>query len=78
MNGVEASIELNGIQPDIGPGNAGVLDPHLRGAVNDLPTQIREEYPHVLKAVPITAGIQNAVGLYANRAGVASLATSVH
>ena len=77
VDGVESPIELDGIQPNIGPGNAGVLHPYLSGAVNDLFPKIREEYPHVLKAVPITAGVQNAVGLHANGTGVPALATTI-
>ena len=77
VDGVESPIELDGIQPNIGPGNAGILHPYLGGAVNDLSPKIREEYPHVLKAVPITAGVQNTVGLHANGTGVPALATTI-
>lgn len=78
VNGVEATIELDGIQTDIGPGDAGILDPNLGGAVNDLPTQIGEKNADVLKAIAIAAGIQDTVGFHAHGAGVAALATTAH
>ena len=77
VNGVEAAIELDGVDPDVGPGNAGVLDPHLGGAVDDLPTQVGQKYADVLEAVAVAAGVQDAVGLHANGAGISSaLATT--
>ena len=72
VHGVESPIELDRIQTDIGPGDAGILDPNLSGTVNDLTTQIGEENADVFKAIAIAAGIQNAVGLHTHRAGVAT------
>ena len=75
--GVEAAVELDGVDADVGPGNAGVLDPYLGGVLDDLLTEIGQKHPHVLVAVPIPAGIQNTVGFHADKTGVAALAAPV-
>ena len=74
---VEAPVELNGVDSDVGPGDAGILDTNLRGVLDDLLSQIGEEDPDVLIAVPIAAGVQDAVGLHANGPRVTALATAV-
>ena len=77
VNGVEAAVELDGVNADVSPGDAGVLDADLSGVLDDLLTQIGEKDTDVLIAVPIAAGIQNAVGLHANGPHVTALATAV-
>ena len=66
-DGVKAAVELNGVNADIGPGDASILHTHLGGVVNDLLTEIGQKNLDVFIAIPVAAGIQNAVGLDAKR-----------
>jgi hypothetical protein len=77
VDGVEAAVELDGINADVGPGDAGILDTDLGGVLDDLLTQIGEKDTYVLIAVPIAAGVQNTVGLHTNGPHVTALATAV-
>ena len=77
VDGVEAAVELDGVDADVGPGDAGILDPYLGGVLDDILSQIGQEDADVLEAVAVTAGVQNAVGLHADGAGIAALAASV-
>lgn len=66
VDGVEAAIELHGIDMDGRPADRGALDADATGALQNLVAEIGQKYPHVLKAVTVAAGIQNAVGLDAD------------
>ncbi len=64
---VKTAVELNGVDADIGPGDASVLDAHLSGVVDDLLTEIGKKDLYVFIAIPVTAGIQDAIGLNTER-----------
>ena len=66
-NGVKAAIEFYGIDSDIGPGDAGVSCADIGGMLQQLVSVVGQNHLNVLKTVPITAGIQNAIGINANR-----------
>ena len=66
VDGVEAAVELHGIDMDRRPADRGALDADATGALQNLVAEIGQKYPHVLKAVTVAAGIQNAVGLDAD------------
>ena len=66
VDGVEAAVELHGIDMDGRPADRGALDADATGALQNLVAEIGQKYPHVLKAVTVAAGIQNAVGLDAD------------
>ena len=77
VDGVEATIELDGINANVSPGDAGVLDTDLSRVLNDFLAEIGQEYAHVFKTVAVATGIQNAVGLYADKPGFPTLSASV-
>ena len=66
VDGVEAAVKLHGIDMDGRPADRGALDADATGALQNLVAEIGQKYPHVLKAVTVAAGIQNAVGLDAD------------
>ena len=77
VDGVKASVEADGVDADVGPGDAGILDANLGGALNDVPTEVGQKDPYVLKAVAVAAGIQNAVGFNTDGVGVAAPSATV-
>jgi hypothetical protein len=60
---VKAAIELNGIGLDIGAAKLGAFYAHVVGAGDQILAHGGQEYANVLKAISVTAGIQNARGL---------------
>ena len=66
-NGIKAAVELDRIDGNIGPGNAGILCPDVRGMLNDIVSEVGKQNLHVLEAVAVAAGIEDAICLDANR-----------
>ena len=66
-NGVKAVIELYGLNPDVRPTDFGAFDAHVGRVFNDLLSVIGQINADVFKAIPNSAGIQNAIGLNADR-----------
>ena len=66
-DGIKAAVEFHGIDGNIGPGNAGILCPDVRGMLNDIVSEVGKQNLHVLEAVAIAAGIEDAICLDANR-----------
>ncbi len=64
--GIKTTIELHGLNVDIGPANLCALDAHVRGMLNDLLSVIGQIHAYVFKAIAIPAGIQDSVGFNTN------------
>jgi len=62
-NGVKAAVELNVFQMDGRVSNRCALDADGTGALNDLVAEITQKNAGILKAIPILAGIQDAICL---------------
>lgn len=67
VDGIEAAIEGDRRDVDLGPGNAGALDANVGCVCNDVVSKIGQKDTNVLKAIPITTGIENTVGFNADR-----------
>lgn len=66
-DGVKAAVELDRIDGNIGPGDTGILCPDVRGMLNDIVSEVGKQNLHVLEAVAVAAGIEDAICLDANR-----------
>ena len=66
-DGIKSAVELDRIDGNIGPGNAGILCPDVRGMLNDIVSEVGKQNLHVLEAVAVAAGIEDAICLDANR-----------
>ena len=61
--GIKTAVETNGIDPHIRPCDARILDTNGRSMFYDFIPDIGKENANVLKAISVTAGIENTVGL---------------
>jgi hypothetical protein len=66
VNGIEAAVELDGVDMDGRPADRGALDADATGALQDLVAEVGQKHPYVFKAVTVAAGIQNTVGFDAD------------
>ena len=66
-DGIKAAVELDRIDGNIGPGDAGILRPDVRGMLNNIVSEVGKQNLHVLEAVAVAAGIEDAICLDANR-----------
>ena len=60
---IEALIEADGIDADIGPKDLRTLGTDGCRVIDDLPTKIRKKDDNVLVAITVTAGIKHAEGI---------------
>ncbi len=63
---VKASVELNGIDPDIRPNDICTSGADGTRPLQDLIAEIRKIDAYVFKAITIAAGVQHTVGINAN------------
>ena len=63
VDGIEAPVELYGIDMNGRPANRSSLYPNIPGTLQNLVAEIGQKYPHVFVAITIAAAVQNAIGL---------------
>lgn len=76
-DGVETPVELYRVNADVGPGDAAILYPYLVGGLDQILAHIGQEHTHILKAIPVTAGVQDAGCLDTDRLPGPLLATAI-
>lgn len=60
-NLIETTIEADRVNGDVSPGNACILHTNISSPIKHIPTEIGQLHAHILKAVAVTAGIENTV-----------------
>ena len=67
VDGVKTAVEGDGCDVDLRPGDTGALDTDVGCVSNDVVAEIGQQDANVLKAIPITTGVENAVSLDTDR-----------
>ena len=66
INGVKASVELNGIKAYMGLRDASALNSDSTGVINDLLTEVGQKNPCIFKTIAVSARVKYPVSLYTN------------
>lgn len=65
-NRIKASVESYRIDPDICPGNTRAFGSDIGGMLQNIVSEVGKQNFYVLKAVSVSAGIENSIGLNAD------------
>ena len=67
IDGVKAAIEGNGCDVDLCPCDTSTLDTDVGCVRDNVVAKIRQQHADIFKAIPIPTGVENTVGLNADR-----------